>query len=455
MSFFLKLHKIHWVNFMLNIKDDSRKVKKGDTFIALKKMNDGHNYVKEAILNGAERVIVEHGLYDVDTIIVKDTHQYLVEYLYNNYYDKISHLKLIGMTGTNGKTTTCFLLYQALNKANIKTAYIGTIGFYLDKKIKDLNNTTPDILELYELLLECVSNDIEYVVMEVSSQALDMHRLDGIEFEFGIFSNITQDHLDYHKSMENYIQAKRKLFEHVKNKTFVNIDDDYSNYFMKDNTITYGINKSKYQLSDYSINLDGSMFKVNEKCYKTRLIGKHNLYNVLVVIAVLSELNIENIDNIVKGLISPKGRMDVVKKDDNLIIVDYAHTPDAVSKIISSVKELNPNNIITIIGCGGNRDKTKRPIMSKIAIDNSDYVILTSDNPRYEDPNDIINDMLQNIDKSNYEIEINREKSIIKGIQLLSKNDILLVLGKGHENYQIINGVKYEFDDKKIVLDNI
>jgi len=440
---------------MLDIKDDSRKVKKGDTFIALKKVHDGHDYVKDAIKNGAKRVIVEEVLYDVETIVVKDTHAYLVEYLKNNYYEKIKNLKLIGMTGTNGKTTTCFLLYQALNKANIKTAYIGTIGFYLNDKYKTLNNTTPDILELYELLLECVENNVEYVVMEASSQALDMHRLDGLEFEYGIFSNLTQDHLDYHKTMDNYVKCKQKLFENVKNKTFVNIDDEYSKYFIKDNTITYGINKSDYRLTDYKINLEGSYFKVNDISYKTNLIGKHNLYNILAVISILNELKIENIESIIEDLEAPKGRMDVIRKDSNLIIVDYAHTPDAVSKIISSVKDLNPNKVVTIIGCGGNRDKTKRPIMSKIACDNSDYVILTSDNPRYEDPNEIITDMLQNLDKTNYEIEINREKAIIKGIQSLTKNDILLVLGKGHETYQIIGNIKYDFDDKEIILSNI
>lgn len=437
------------------IKDDSRKVLKGDTFIALKKVNDGHDYVMDAIKNGASRVIVEKGLYDVETVIVSDTHKYLVDYLKLNYYEKIKDLKLIGMTGTNGKTTTCFLLYQALNKAGFKTAYIGTIGFYMDKKIKDLNNTTPDILEMYELLLECVDNNIEYVVMEASSQALDMHRLDGLEFTYGIFSNLTQDHLDYHKNIDNYIKAKQILFDNVKDKTFVNIDDKYYKYFIKENSVTYGMGKSDYKLSDYEISIEKTIFKVNNISYKTNLIGKHNLYNVLAVIAVLSELKISDIENIISSLISPPGRMDVIRKDNNLIIVDYAHTPDAVLNVINSLKDIKHNNIVTIIGCGGNRDKTKRPIMSKIACTNSDYVILTSDNPRLEDPNAIIEDMLQNLDNKNYEIVVNREKAIIKGIQILEKNDILLVLGKGHETYQIIGNTKYDFDDKKIVLDNI
>ena len=434
----------------MNIKDDSSKVVKGDIFVALKKVNDGHKYVLDAIKNGASKVIVEEGDYDVETIKVDDTHKYLVDYLYDNYYDQIKNLKLIGMTGTNGKTTTCFLIYQALNKLGIKCAYIGTIGFYLDKKIKSLNNTTPDILEIYELLLECVDNDIEYVVMECSSHALDMHRLDKLEFKYGIFSNLTMDHLDYHKTIENYIKAKQKLFDKVTIKTLVNSDDNYKDYFIRNNTITYGLN-GNYKLSD--IDLNNRTFKVNDKTYKTNLIGKHNIYNLLVVIALLSELKLDT--KVVEDLTCPPGRMDIVNKDDNLIIIDYAHTPDAVSKIINSVKELKHNKIITIIGCGGDRDSFKRPIMSNIACSSSDYVIFTNDNPRNENPNNIISDMLHNLDKFNYEIILNREKAIIKGIQMLDKNDILLVLGKGHENYQIINGVKHHFDDKETVIKNI
>ena len=434
----------------MNIKDDSRKVVKGDIFVALKKINDGHKYVIDAIKNGASKVVVEEGDYDVETIKVADTHKYLVNYLYDNYYDKIKNLKLIGMTGTNGKTTTCFLIYQALNKLGIKCAYIGTIGFYLDKKIKPLNNTTPDILEIYELLLECVDNNIEYVVMECSSHALDMHRLDKLEFKYSIFSNLTIDHLDYHKTIENYIKAKQKLFDQVTIKTLVNSDDEYKDYFIRNNTITYGLN-GDYKLSD--IDLNKRTFKVNNITYKTNLIGKHNMYNLLVVIALLSELKLDT--KVVEDLTCPPGRMDIVNKDDNLIIIDYAHTPDAVSKIINSVKELKHNKIITIIGCGGDRDSFKRPIMSNIACSNSDYVIFTNDNPRSENPNNIISDMLHNLDKFNYEIILNREKAIIKGIQMLEKNDILLVLGKGHENYQIINGVKHHFDDKETVIKNI
>jgi UDP-N-acetylmuramoyl-L-alanyl-D-glutamate--2,6-diaminopimelate ligase len=436
----------------MNIKDDSRKVFKGDIFIALKKQHDGHDYIMDAIKNGASKVIVEKGLYSVDTLVVKDTHKYLVNYLKENYYEYIKDLKLIGVTGTNGKTTTAYLIYQALNNIGIKTAYIGTIGFYIDCKQKDLSNTTPDILEMYELLMECKDKNVEYVVMEASSQGLDMNRLSGLQFKYGIFTNLTQDHLDYHKTMDNYLKCKLKLFDMVIDKRIVNADSEYKDYFINDNTITYGINDSDYKLEDYTIFLDGSTLKVNNIEYKTKLIGLHNLYNILAVIALLKEMNLD-IDTLL--LNPPKGRMDVVKKDNNIIVIDYAHTPDAVSKIITSVKELKPNNIITIIGCGGSRDTKKRPIMASISCELSNYSIFTSDNPRDEDPLEILNDMIQNLDKNNYEIIVNRQKAIIKGIQMLSKNDILLVLGKGHENYQLIKNVKYDFDDKKIVLENI
>ena len=436
----------------MNIKDDSRKVKKGDIFIALNKVHDGHDYIIDAIKNGASKVIVEKGLYSVETLVVKDTHKYLVNYLKENYYDLIKDIKLIGITGTNGKTTTAYLIYQALNNIGIKAAYIGTIGFYIDGEYKSLSNTTPDILEIYELLIECKNKNIEYVVMEASSQGLDMERLSGLQFKYGIFTNLTQDHLDYHGTMDNYLKCKLKLFDMVIDKRFVNVDSEYSKYFIDDNTVTYGFGESDYKIDDYKINLDGSILNVNGIEYKTKLVGTHNLYNVLVVICLLREMNLEIDTNLLNA---PKGRMDVVKKGDNIIVIDYAHTPDAVSKIINSSRELNPNKIITIVGCGGNRDKTKRPIMASIACELSDYSIFTSDNPRDEKPMDILDDMIQNLDKNNYEIIENRKKAIIKGIQSLEKNDILLVLGKGHENYQLIKNVKYHFDDKEIVLENI
>ena len=438
----------------MNIKIDSRKVKEGDTFIAIRGENDdGHNYVIDAINNGATTVIVEDGEYSVNTIIVSNTKKYLEEYLENNYYDKIKKLKLIGMTGTNGKTTTCFLIYQALNKIGIKCAYIGTLGFYTDRE-KKLNNTTPNLYEIYNMLIECVNNNYEYVVMEVSSQGIAMGRINTLIFDYVIFSNLTQDHLDYHQNMESYLLEKQKLFTMTNNSiAIINNDDKYKDYFLLDNkNITYGNNNSDYNITNIISTLDGTSFKLNNEEYFTKLIGEYNIYNISIVIILLKCLNKENVKDIIKELECPNGRMDIIKYNENNIIIDYAHTPDAVEKIIKEVSKIPHNKIITIVGCGGNRDKRKRPIMGDIATTYSDFVIFTSDNPRYEKPRKILKDIICKLDNKNYKIIVKRKKAIKNGIQMLSKNDILLLLGKGHEDYQIIKDKKYPFSDKNIVL---
>lgn len=449
----------------MNIKVDSRKILPGDTFVALRDNRDGHNFIMDAIERGATRIVAEEGNYPVETIIVKDTRKYLENYLSENYYYQIKDLKLIGITGTNGKTTTCFVLHKCLNKLGIKTAYIGTIGFYIDEKICDLNNTTPDILDLYELLIECKEKDCKYVVMEVSSHALSFGRVETLKFDFAVFTNLTKDHLDFHKTMEDYKSAKIKLFKKLKKdgKAFINADSEYKDDFLLDNVnnLTYGFSSSDYQIIDYNISPSCSNFVVKNGDtvipINTSLIGKHNLYNLLVVVGILNEIgiDIDDIIRVVEDTIAPPGRMDKVIYNDNTIIIDYAHTPDAVINVLSAVKNLNPSRVITIVGCGGDRDRTKRPEMALAATDLSDYVIFTSDNPRTEDINQIINDMINGLENTNYEIEIDRKKAIIKGIQMLEKNDILMILGKGHENYQIIGTTKYHFDDKEVVLANI
>ena len=436
------------------LQNDSRKICKGDAFIAICGIKgDGHDYIKDAINRGCSKVICEHGNYDFNNIeIVDNTKEYLDSYIKNRYVDIIKNLKLIGITGTNGKTTTSYLIYQALNRVGIKCAYIGTIGFYMNSYKYDNINTTPDILSLYHMLIECVRNNIEYVVMEVSSQGLYYDRVKYLEFDYAVFTNLTLDHLDFHKTMDNYLICKKKLFSMLKDNgiSIINSDDKYYQEFITNNTIKYGV-CGDYKISDRN---DYS-FKVNNILYNTKLIGNYNIYNICVVIIILELLNIDSnkIKNIVSKLESAPGRMDKINYKDSTIIIDYAHTPDAVEKVIKSVSD--KGRVITIIGCGGNRDTTKRKIMGKIALDNSDYVIYTSDNPRYEDPYDIILDMIQLLDSFNYEIEVNRKKAIIKGVQMLKKGDILLILGKGHEDYQEIKGVKYPFSDKLTVLEYI
>ncbi|MDD4547477.1 MAG: UDP-N-acetylmuramoyl-L-alanyl-D-glutamate--2,6-diaminopimelate ligase [Bacilli bacterium] len=446
----------------MNLKSDSRQVKQGDVFIALKTINnDGHNYVLDAINNGAKAVIVEEGTYDVETIIVPNTRNFLESYLKREYDYLINDLKIIGVTGTNGKTTTCYLLYQALNRLGIKCGYIGTIGFYVDGKVRDLPNTTPDLLDLYSLFLESHEMGCEYIVMEVSSQALSFDRVKGIKFDYAVFTNLTEDHLDYHKTMNNYALAKQELFRNLKvnAKAIINIDSQYYKEFLlpENKNITYGFSDSDYKIIDYKLTNNFNDFVVNHNEnieYKIKMLGKYNIYNMLVVIIILTELKFdkETIKEVVSSLEAPMGRMDIVNYLDNKIIIDYAHTPDAVSNIINAVKEMNSNNIYTIIGCGGNRDKEKRPLMGAIATDLSSKVIFTSDNPRNEEPMSIIEDIVKGVTKDNYEIEIDREEAIKKGIQKLENNDILLLLGKGHETYQIIGKDKIHFDDKEKVL---
>ena len=438
----------------MKIKVDSRKIKKGDIFLDL---SNHPNYVKDAIKRGAKKVIVKEGTYDGNVQYVENPRQYFIKYLKRYYYKKIKDLKLIGITGTNGKTTTCFLLYQALNQLGKKTAYIGTIGFYLNDEKKELRNTTPDIEELYELLMLCQKENVEYVVMEVSSHALDMQRVDSLLYDFVIFTNLTQDHLDYHKTMENYVKCKQKLFTQGKEncKYIVNIDDAYKNYFLNDKSITYGFKNSDYPLKFIKQDFSKTIFSLKKTVYETNLLGKYNLYNLGVCILVLKEIGISTrkIKKVVSQLQAPPGRMQRIDYLENQIIIDYAHTPDAVENILKTMKELPVHRIITILGCGGNRDKAKRPIMGDIAVQYSSQVIFTSDNPRDENPFSILQDMTKKLTKSNYEIIVNRKIAIKKGIQSLSKNDILLVLGKGHETYQIIKDKKMYFSDLETVLE--
>lgn len=428
------------------LKDNSTKIKQGDTFIAI---GDGHKYIEEAIKNGATKIVAEKGIYSVETIIVPNTKKYLIDYLENKY--KNNSKKIIGITGTNGKTTTAYLLYQALNKVSTCT-YIGTIGLYSNnQKISDLENTTPGLIDLYDYVY---NNDSEYVVMEVSSHALDQNRIGNIQYDYIIYTNITQDHLDYHKTMDNYFQAKLKLINNLKDKgnIIVNYDDEYLKTINHPNIVKIS---QKINIKNIKTTNDIQIFTYNNKEYKTHLLGLHNIYNIIPTIIILEDLKQNNIAKIIESLEPPKGRMEIINDDTNKIIIDYAHTPDAVKQILKTVKTFAKNKIYVIIGCGGNRDKTKRPIMAKIATDYADYAIFTSDNPRNENPEDIIKDMVDQLDKSNYEIEINREKAIIKGIQKLNINDILIILGKGHETYQIIKDEKIHFDDREIVIKNI
>lgn len=440
------------------IRTNSKEVCQGDIFIAIKgERYDGHDFINEAIENGAIKVVVEYGEYNVETIKVDNTKEYLINYVKEYYLPRLKGLKLIGVTGTNGKTTSSFLIYQMLNKLNRSCAYIGTIGFYIQDDIKVLENTTPDILALYQMLYECKQKGIEYVALEVSSHAIALRRIEGLKFDYAIYTNLTQDHLDFHYTMDNYALTKQKLFK-VTNKSIINNDDEYSNLMKIDSYVTYGFNQSDYQILNYDIKNNKTIFTFRhndiEYTVNSPLLGRYNVYNLLTAIIFLHQegFKMNDIIDIIPILKAPAGRMDIVFYHDNRIIIDYAHTPDAVFNILNEVKEFSNGTLYSIIGCGGNRDKTKRSKMTFYALALSDKVIITSDNPRFEDPMEIVNDMLRNNFKNNYEIIIDREEAINRGISLLDKDDILVILGKGHENYQVIKNERKHHNDKEYVL---
>lgn len=439
------------------LKKDSRKVVPGDTFVDT---TFNKEYVYDAVKNGAS-LIISKFKYDNNTIIVDDPKQYYNEYIYNKYYDKIKDLTLIGITGTNGKTTTSYIIYEILNKMNVKCAYIGTIGFYKNNQIKVLNNTTPDIEELYEYLYECSLENIKYVVMEVSSHALDQDRVYGLKYDACIFTNLTEDHLDYHKNMDEYKKTKMLLFDKLRNKRIAIINSDDCNYkdFMFDNNYNVKVGKfGDYKIKNIKLNIDSLdlTFNFKKDYFKhLNLVGKYNAYNYLEAVATLNYLNFDLNKILEVDVFAPPGRMYLINYKNNKIFIDYAHTPDAMEKVLKSVNEFKKNKIITIFGCGGDRDKNKRSIMGNIASIYSDKVIITNDNPRNENENNIISDIVMGIKKENYEIIKDRKKAIIEGISYLNDNDILLILGKGHENYQIINGKKKYFSDLNTTMEII
>jgi len=443
---------------MLNIQTDSRKIKPGDTFVALKcELNDGHDYIEAAINNGASKIIAEHGEYSVETLIVPDTRKYLEEYLKETYKHEIEDMTIIGITGTNGKTTTSYIIYTLLNSLNVKCAYIGTIGYYLDKKIKSLPNTTLDLCEEYNLIIDAYNEGYKVVVLEASSQGLDRGRLNGISFDYAVFTNLTEDHLDYHKNMENYALAKTKLFKQLKSngRGIVNIDDNYSNYYRTENDITYGMKESNYNIVQFNTDNQNTLINLNVNNeiieIDSPLLGEHNVYNLVVAFIIAKEIgfNISDILEKIKYVSCPPGRMDTIKWNNNNIIIDYAHTPDAMEHIIKTSKQITKGKIITVFGCTGDREREKRPIMMNIALSLSDQVIVTIDDPHNEDPDLIVKDMLEGNTKNNYKIILDRGLAIKSGIEMLSNNDSLLVLGKGHEEFIIYKEEKIPFNDRE------
>ena len=448
----------------MNYETDSRKVKKGQIFVAIKGHTvDGHDYITAAIKNGASKIVAERKVpCSIPLEVVPSTEEYLKEKLKAEYSKQVNKLKIIGITGTNGKTTTAYLTYQLLNLLKEKCAYIGTLGVkYQDMEIIT-DNTTPDILTIYNILLDLLAKGCQTVVMEISSHALSYERILGLILKTAAFTNLTEDHLDYHKTMENYLHEKLKIIDYLEpNGTLiVNGDDPTSKNFITkfQKGIRLGFKvEFDYYIKNAKINPAETTidFAFEKKDYQvtTNLTSKFNVYNYITALAIVHSegYNIEDIIKETSKITAPKGRCETHKVNGGYAVIDYAHTPDAVEKVISAYTELKTKRIITIIGCGGDRDPIKRPIMGDIASKLSDYVIFTSDNPRTEDPNKIMEDILKGVKTDNYEVEFDRKKAIKKGIEMLEPEDILLILGKGHEDYQIIGHDKIHLDDAEEV----
>lgn len=445
---------------MIKYETNSKLVKPGQIFVAICGHTvDGHDYIEEAIKNGAESLVVMHDVSSsIPYKIVDDTEQFLIEEIPKLYEEELKKLKIIGITGTNGKTTSAYLTYQMLLKLGKKASYLGTIGYFTKDKEITLNNTTPDIITLYKLLLDAINDNIEYFVMEVSSHSISLKRIEGLKFEVCAFTNLTQDHLDFYKTIDNYLKAKLKILDYLDDDKYIllNSDDENSKYFMNHLCKTYGIN-GDYKIINYISHPDKTeiTFSYDNKTYnvRTNLTSKFNVYNYLTMLSILNSIgfSIDNILENTKDIYPPKGRCETYKVKNGYAVIDYAHTPDAVLKVISAYNELKKNRVITIVGCGGDRDPKKRPIMGNIATNNSDFVIFTSDNPRTEDPLAILNDITKENHANNFIVIPDRKEAILRGIELMEKDDILLILGKGHENYQIIGHEKIHFDDAEII----
>ncbi|WP_315066899.1 UDP-N-acetylmuramoyl-L-alanyl-D-glutamate--2,6-diaminopimelate ligase [uncultured Clostridium sp.] len=452
------------------INYDSRKVKNRDIFVCIKGYaTDGHKYINKAIENGAKVVVIQDSIEikDKDIIVIKcaDTRKALA-LMGANYYDNPSDkMKIIGITGTNGKTTTAFMIKEILEADNKKVGLIGTIANFIGKEKIHTERTTPESLELQELFSDMVNKGVEYCVMEVSSHSLELDRVYGVKFEIGIFTNLTRDHLDFHKTFENYYNAKFKLFERARIK-IVNVDDNYGgrviedlNKLNADKIYSFSVkNNSDFKALDEVMGSREILFKLKlkeDEQFILNIPGEYNIYNAVGSIAACYKLGI-NEKAIKKGIenVVVLGRCERVAKEYNLpyeIIIDYAHTPDGLENILKTTKGFTKGKLISVFGCGGDRDKVKRPQMGKISIDIADISIVTSDNPRSEEPMDIIKDIETGLDKDNYIVIENRKEAIKKAISIAEAGDVIVIAGKGHETYQILKNETIHFDEREVV----
>jgi len=472
------LYKVHLLEVVgatdiavSSIAIDSRKVIKGTAFVAIKGVaQDGHEYISKAIELGAKVIVCENmPALQVDgiTYIKVASTPEAVAFMAHQFYDAPStKIKLVGVTGTNGKTTIATLLFKLFSALGYTCGLVSTVQNQIGDQIIPATHTTPDAVSLNELLNTMVNAGCSHVFMECSSHAVHQHRITGLVFTGALFSNITHDHLDYHKTFENYIAAKKGFFDALPASAFaITNADDKRGEVMLQNTkakkLSYGLKSSAdYKGKILENALTGLVMLVNEIEVHFRLIGEFNAYNLLAVYGAAVNLGVESNTALttLSMLAGAEGRFDYVISNKQVIgIIDYAHTPDALENVLATIKKLRKGyeQVITVVGCGGDRDKTKRPIMAQTACDLSDKVILTSDNPRTEDPAQIIADMeagLNTAAKRKYISIIDRKEAIKAAVTFAKPEDIVLVAGKGHEKYQDINGVKHDFDDKAILL---
>lgn len=455
------------------ISCNSKDVSDNFVFVAIKgTKQDGSRFIEEAIGKGAKAVVV-HGSCKVfdgidqrktNFICVKDTRKALAELAAEFYGNPSLRMKVIGVTGTNGKTTVTYLIESLLRQERSQAGVVGTINYRFKDKIISSKNTTPGPVELQSMLADMVKDRVRYCVMEVSSHALDQDRIACIDFSSAIFTNLTQDHLDYHGTLENYFKSKTKLFKSIKSNSaaIINNDDKYGTRLKKltkARIVTYGIDsKSEVSAKDIRFAVSNTSFLLvcpkGEILLNSPLIGRHNVYNVLAAAgwALQEGIGLPQIKSSIERFSCVPGRLERIEtKRDFSVFVDYAHTQDALKNVISSLRRLSNARIITVFGCGGERDKTKRPKMGKVVTDLADYAVITSDNPRSENPLDIIEDIKRGIKKTNYRIIKERRGAIKEALALAKSGDIVLIAGKGHENYQISKGKTLHFDDREVI----
>ena len=449
---------------------DSRKLISNDVFVAIRgTISNGHDFIEKAINLGAIAIVC-----DILPLIINDKITYVLvndtnsamAFMASNYYDNpSSNLKLVGITGTNGKTTVASLLYQLFKNAGYKVGLLSTVKIMVDEQEYKASHTTPDSVTINHYLNEMIENQVEYCFMEVSSHGIHQKRSEGLTFAGGVFTNLSHDHLDYHATFAEYRDVKKSFFDHLPKTAFAlsNIDDK-NGMIMLQNTsarkLTYALKTyADYKAQILENQLSGLLLKINNNEVWTKLIGTFNGYNLLAIYGVAIELGLEELEvlRLLSTLESVSGRFQFIVSDEKITaIVDYAHTPDALENVLKTINDIRTKNeqLITIVGCGGDRDKTKRPIMANIASSLSDKTIITSDNPRTENPETIIIEMEAGVEPQNLKKTLSitdRKQAIKTACQLANTNDFILIAGKGHETYQEIQGVRYDFDDMALV----